>query len=234
METDGTGSNMAASQSARPSSLTYAWLYQRVQDYAAGSNRQASSKLERYAFWFGLGMAGVGLIAASLAPWISPRVAAVIALTCLIAEVAGLTVSMALTLKRELPQLRRPRESHATEMDLEYAKWQVLVAELRRFPIAEREMRLRFVTELRDNMGERMGLLFGGIQRLGIFPVLIALYLQFRDWEWGDWSGAFDVNLIGGLLIWFMLLMYAAGWLLVGLRTRLDTYVSLLESSLRD
>ncbi|RDY66904.1 hypothetical protein DX912_11415 [Lysobacter soli] len=83
-------------------------------------------------------------------------------------------------------------------------------------------------------MGERMGLLLGGIQRLGVLPLLIALYLQFRNWEWGDWAGAFDVNLLAGLLIWAMLLLYAAGWLLVGLRTRLDSYVGLLETSLRD
>jgi hypothetical protein len=31
-----------------------------------------------------------------------------------------------------------------------------------------------------------------------------------------------------------MLLLYAAGWLLVGLRARLDTYESLLQESLED
>ncbi|KAF1722452.1 hypothetical protein CSC75_03120 [Pseudoxanthomonas wuyuanensis] len=83
-------------------------------------------------------------------------------------------------------------------------------------------------------MSERMGLLLGGIQRLGILPLLVALYLQFRNWEWGDWTSAFDVNLVAGLLIWTMLLLYAGGWFLVGLRFQLDAYVSLLESSLED
>lgn len=83
-------------------------------------------------------------------------------------------------------------------------------------------------------MNERMGLVYGGFQRLGIFPVLVALYLQFRNWELGDWASAFDVNLVAGLLIWMMVLMYAAGWLLIGLRTRLDTYVNLLEGAVRD
>jgi len=58
--------------------------------------------------------------------------------------------------------------------------------------------------------------------------------LQFRNWSWGDWSGAFDVKPVAGLLIWAMVLLYAAGWLLVGLRSRLDSYVSLLEESLAD
>ncbi|MBU2050738.1 MAG: hypothetical protein KKH61_17440 [Gammaproteobacteria bacterium] len=82
-------------------------------------------------------------------------------------------------------------------------------------------------------MDERMGFAFGGIQRLGIFPVLVALYLQFRNWTWGDCATAFDVNPVAGLIIWMMVLLYAAGWMLIGLRTRLDTYVSLLEAALQ-
>jgi len=39
---------------------------------------------------------------------------------------------------------------------------------------------------------------------------------------------------VAGLLIWMMVLLYAAGWLLIGLRTRLDTYVHLLESALQE
>ena len=64
-------------------------------------------------------------------------------------------------------------------------------------------------------------------------PVLVALYLQFRNWTWGDWATAFDVNPVAGLIIWMMVLLYAAGWMLIGLRTRLDTYVSLLEAALQ-
>jgi hypothetical protein len=42
-----------------------------------------------------------------------------------------------------------------------------------------------------------------------------------------------DVNLVGGMLIFAMVLMYVVGWMLMGIRTRLDTYVSLLEAALR-
>jgi len=77
-------------------------------------------------------------------------------------------------------------------------------------------------------------MLYGGLQRLGPFPVLIALYLQFRGWKWGDWAGAFDVSLLGALLIFGMVVLYAVGWMLIGLRTRLDTYVALLEGSIQE
>jgi len=83
-------------------------------------------------------------------------------------------------------------------------------------------------------MTDRMGLVFGGLQKLGFFPVLVAIYLQLRNWKWGDWAGAFDVNPVAGVLIFGIVLLYAVGWLLVGIRTRLETYVNLLEASLAD
>lgn len=235
MDTERTELNASSAVcQARPKSLTFAWLYRRVQGYLIESQRGAATQFERWSFWFGIGMAGIGLGAAALQHWIQPIVALWIAVICLIAEIVGLTISVTLTLKRELPQFSRPRETHAVEMDIEFDLWQGVIADLKRFPIPERQARLRFASTLRTNMNDRMGLLFGGIQRLGIFPVLVALYLQFRDWKWGDWAGAFDVNLVAGLFILLMLFLYAGGWLLVGLRIRLDTYVNLLEGSLQD
>lgn len=232
---DGIGTDsLKVLQSARPEPLTYAWLHQRVQAYVGDSHQPAPSRLERWSLWLGLGMAGVGLIAPPLIRSIWPMAVVPMAMACLVAEVVGLGLSVGLMLKRELPRFLRPRENHAAEMDADFAKWQGLVAELRRYTRQERESRLTFVTTLRHNMGERMGLMLGGVQRLGVLPLLIALYLQFRGWKWGDWSGVFDFNPLAGLLVWAMLLLYAAGWLLVGLRSRLDSYISLLETSLQD
>lgn len=222
-----------ATRAKQADELSFHWLYGRVQDYAEKSHRSSPSKLERRALWIGIGMGGLGLAISAVSGWIPQRLALCMMVLCLVAEVAGLALSMILMMRRELPQFARAREAHASDLDGEFAAWQLLVAELRRFPTNQREAHLRFVTTLRQNMGERMGLLFGGIQRLGVFPVLVALYLQFRDWHWGDWAGAFDVNLVGGLLIFAMLLLYAGGWYLVGLRARLDAYVSLLDESLK-
>ena len=109
----------------------------------------------------------------------------------LLTEAAGFATSLVMMLHRELPQFRKPRLVHAAEMDIDFGKWQDLVVELRQFPAVQRATRLRFIQRLRNNMDHRMGLAFGGTQRLGIFPILIALYLQFRNWKWGDWAAAF-------------------------------------------
>jgi len=215
------------------SELTYSWLYQQVQMWANQSIYPKPSRVEKWSFRLGLLAAGVGLLAAAVSPSVLPPVqAAVITSICLLIEIGGFLVGGLLTAKREWRQYAKPRLSHAEEMDGEFDHWRTLIESLREFPRTQREERLRFVTALRQGMTERMGLMYGGLQKLGPFPVLIALYLQFRNWEWGDWAGAFDVNLVGGLLIFAMVLMYAVGWVLMAVRTRLDTYVTLLEAAL--
>ncbi|MNV99402.1 hypothetical protein D3C71_1947560 [compost metagenome] len=83
-------------------------------------------------------------------------------------------------------------------------------------------------------MVDRMGLLYGGLQRLGPFPLLVAVFVQFQAWKKGGWAGVFDVGLAGGILVFFMVLLYVAGWLLISQRIRLDTYINLLEASLQE
>ncbi len=215
-------------------SLSYSWLYRKVQDYRAGSSSPGPSKWEKRGLGVGLVMAGLGLLVASLSSWIPAHVAVPAVVICLVGELVGLGLSVVLMVKRDLPQFTRPREQHAAELDADFEKWQSLSALLAEYPIEHRQQRVHFLRALHAGMSERMGLLYGGVQRLGLLPLLVALYLQFRDWEWGDWSGAFDVNLVGGLLIWAMLLLYSGGWLLMSLRLRLEAYISLLDYSLQD
>lgn len=164
--------------------------------------------------------------------WVPANVLLPLLLACLAVEVGGFVISGVLMARREYRQYIQPRLSHAKEMDNEFEHWQAVVTELQRFTRREREQRLRFVTMLRASMGERMGLLYGGLQKLGPFPLLIALYVQYRSWRANGWQGVFDVGWPGGILIVSMVLLYIIGWMLIIQRARLDTYVSLLEASL--
>lgn len=216
-------------------SLTFDWLYQQVQRYAKHSVYPQASRIERWLFRVGLAAAALAILAALIpSHFLDIKWALAIAISCLVIEVASFLVGSILAARRQLRQYTQPRLSHAKEMDAEFGYWQIVVQRLRTFPRQQREERLRFVSTLRTGMTDRMGMMYGGLQRLGPFPLLIALYLQFRHWQWGDWSAVFDVTVIEAILIFAMVLLYAVGWLLVGLRVRLDTYVSLLEASLHE
>lgn len=219
--------------SGRDASLSFSWLHQRVSSYS-NPTRRASTRAEIWTLGTGTAMTVVGLMVVAASGWLPARFVQVVAVGCLALEISAFLAYFALTIRNGLPQFTRPRETHASEIDEAFAKWQALVIEIRRFPRPEREARFRFILALRKRMGDRMGLMYGSLQHLGIFPLLIAFYLQFRTWRWGDWSSAFNVNPVIALLIFAMVAMYFMGWLLVGLRSRVDMYASLLEESLQD
>ncbi|KAA3602588.1 hypothetical protein JY452_00090 [Stenotrophomonas maltophilia] len=215
--------------------LTFDWLYQRVQGLVEHSIYPKAGRVETWAFRVGALAAAIGILGSQLPDrWLPLTAALVLVRVCLAVEIGGFVIGGFLAARRGLRQFVQPRLSHAQEMDGEFTQWQAVIAELRKFPRVERERRLKYVSHLRSSMIERMGLMYGGLQRLGPFPLLIALYLQFRQWRWGDWSSAFDVGALGAFIIYALVLLYLTGWLLIGLRSRLDTYVALLEGSIHE
>ncbi|HGM5917870.1 TPA: hypothetical protein ACKP5X_000104 [Stenotrophomonas maltophilia] len=215
--------------------LTFHWLYQRVQGLVEHSIYPKAGRVETWSFRVGVLAALVGVLSSQLPErWVAVTFTSPLVTACLVVEIASFIVAGVFAARRGIRQFSQPRLSHAQEMDGEFSRWQGVIAELRGFPRVERERRLKYVSHLRTSMIERMGLMYGGLQRLGPFPLLIALYLQVRGWQWGDWASAFDVGALGAFLIYGLALLYLAGWMLIGLRTRLDTYVALLEGSIHE
>ncbi|HDS0947608.1 TPA: hypothetical protein QDZ34_000121 [Stenotrophomonas maltophilia] len=215
--------------------LTFHGLYSRVQGLSSQSSYPKAGSVEKWSYRVGVAAALFGLATGLLLDrWIPAGLLLPLALTCLVIEIVGFLAGGVLTLRREYRQYAQPRLSHAKEMDSEFLHWQAVIAELRMFPRDAREQRLRYIQALRTGMTERMGIMYGGLQRLGPFPLLIALYLQFRNWRPGDWMGVFDIGWAAALLIFAMAMLYLLGWVLIAQRTRLDTYVSLLEASLQE
>ncbi|HBK46300.1 MAG TPA: hypothetical protein DDZ67_07670 [Xanthomonadaceae bacterium] len=69
------------------------------------------------------------------------------------------------------------------------------------------------------------------MEKLGVLPILIALYLQFRYWQWDGWRPLFNVTLAQGLLAALMLTAYFLSWFLIRLRLRVHAYELLLEEA---
>ncbi|WP_240651005.1 hypothetical protein [Stenotrophomonas indicatrix] len=164
--------------------LTFHGLYTRVQGLIDRSIYPKPSGIECWSMRIAVIAAIVGIVSGLwLVHWVPVSTLLPITVTCLLVEIGGFAVNGALSVLRQYQQYLQPRLSHAKEMDSEFAQWRALVGELQRFPKIEREQRLRFATALRAGMVDRMGLLYGGLQRLGPFPLIVALFVQYQAWK---------------------------------------------------
>ncbi|PZQ12883.1 MAG: hypothetical protein DI564_12625 [Rhodanobacter denitrificans] len=189
---------------------------------------EKAGRWERGSFLIGLAAIGLAIAAGLIVPG---RSGAVIVFSCIVIELAALSVTAWLWLRRNWSLFRHPTRSFAHELDADFVHHRRLVAALRRFPVAQLEARLRYLRARRQLMQQGLSLFSGGLERLGILPVIGVLYLQFRDWRWGDWARLADVNLLQALLIWALLLVYVSGWRLVIVHRRTAVYEALLAEA---
>ncbi|MEN5210072.1 hypothetical protein ABE493_18360 [Stenotrophomonas terrae] len=185
-------------------------------------------KLERWSLIAGIGGAGIGLLLGATLPGVAGSLALY---GGLISEVAGFAVHAALVVKRDWRQFRHARANHAEELEAGYQQQQEIIDLMRAFPFEQRKRRLLYVQNRRAMMHERLGLFTGGIERLGVVPLLLALYLQFKDWRLGDWKALNNITFIQALLALALMLAYAIFWHLIFLRTRVQTYELLLTEA---
>lgn len=196
--------------------------------YLTKADRNKAGPLERWSFAIGLFGAGVGLLLGNL---LANQAGVRFAIGGLVIELAGLGISLALQIKRELPGFRQPHKIFADEIERDFQAYRGLIQQVRAFPLRVRLQRERYIRDRRATMHERLGLFTGGIERLGVMPVLVALYLQFKDWEWGDWTSLGKVTFVQGMLIWALFISYLLSWHLIRLRTRVHSYELLLREA---
>lgn len=150
-------------------------------------------------------------------------------------ELIGIGLWLALMIRREWRDFRKPHAQYACELDQSYTAYCALASSLSAFPEPELRRLLRYLKVRQDSLVYRTGLLGGSLERLGLLPVLGMLYVQFKDWTFGDWASLWSsVHLVGGVLLWAIFLAYLASWRLVRLRMRLDVYRAFLEESLEE
>jgi len=218
----------AIAKAPTPEPLGFERIDVMIDAVAASQAGSKPGRLERGAFVVGLLGPAVGfpiawLLAGPAAVWFAAAGLAI--------ELIGLGLSGALALKRHWWSVRHARRDFARELDRDFDHYRRFVAELRRFPKTELEARLRYVRGRVQALQHGLGLFTGGFERLGILPVVGLLYLQFRDWRWNDWGWLAEMNLLQGLLIWALLLVYVAGWQLAILHRRIQAYELLLAEA---
>lgn len=193
--------------------------------YLQVTEQSRAGAVERWSLIIGLIGAGFGLLSAAL---LDGKAALVCSVTGLAIELVGFAVFAVLQVIREAQSFRHPYAIHAQEMEQQFHHYQGIVTALRVFPLEHRRQRETFIRDRRTNMHERLGLFTGGMERLGVMPVLLALYLQFKDWRWGDWNALGNITAVQSVLAFLLLFAYALSWHLIRLRVRVQTYEQLL------
>ncbi|MBB5941908.1 hypothetical protein [Xanthomonas sp. 3307] len=215
---------------AAASELSFPWLAAVMSQYSQVTEQNRAGPVERWSFIVGLLGAGFGMLFGTV---LDGKAALVCAAAGLTIELIGFAVAAILQIKRELPGVRHPHAKPAEQMEQEFFQYQDIVTALRAFPLEQRRQRETFMRDRRTNMHERLGLFTGGMEKLGIMPVLLALYLQFKDWRLGDWSVLSKITVVQSVLAFLLLFAYALSWHLIRLRVRVQTYEQLLGEANR-
>lgn len=179
----------------------------------------------RLFFW---GMVA-GMLWTSAAPaLLSPSFALNIVLVVgLVIEIVGIIGVAILQARETLPAVRNRRATFAQQLDREFEMYRAVVSWLRSHDLADLTSRLAYVRSRRDMLRRKLGLFAGSIERLGVLPLLVVVYLQVHNFT--TWPPQFRVAEL--LAIWALVLAYGVGWFAAVAALRLDLYEQLLADA---
>ncbi len=150
-----------------------------------------------------------------------------------IAVWGGFAIGLALLLFRYRAEILNPHQSFAAKMDQDHVVFRKLDVWLRRSSFEDRERLLRFVKARQGILSRQLNTLVGGFQHLGLLPVLVALYLQFRGAGDEGWSHFTQVNWTAQILLAMVLGLYVVATQASRLRKRTELIEVLLVESLQ-
>lgn len=215
-----------------PPELTFVMMDGLMDEFSARTRGKQAGKIERIATATGVAGALAGILLGSLLPEPFNLYAAIVGLGV---ECLGFAIGMALSFKRDWRWIRHARKDTAESMDTDFLKFEEYIHQLRQFPARDRARRHRYIRDSSTRMISRTRLFTGGMERLGVFPLLLALYIQLKDWKFGDWAALNNVTLIQGMLIFALMLAYLIFLHLMHIHSRIEAIEVLLnESAERD
>lgn len=185
----------------QPSELTYKALNQHIDEMKP--HQSMSVKLSsRGKHGYGIALVAVvsGLVAMKLLPhdqWYTVAVA----IFFLVVEFIGIAVAVIAEWPLRLPGFKADRAEYAEQLDFEFVEYTNVIDWIVQHP-RERIADLADYAELRqERFRERQPLLVGGIEKLGILPVLVAVYGQIKATHWPPSPSWLEI-LFYGLLAW--------------------------------
>ncbi|MFK2879296.1 hypothetical protein [Rhodanobacter hydrolyticus] len=142
-------------------------------------------------------------------------------------EIVGVVIALLSDMPKKWPAFANVRREFAAQLDFDLPSHLELVGWLRTFPLDQREELSEFVVYRHARMKEKLPMLTGSIEKLGALPVVIALYLQFKDMQWPPHPNWLEI-----VLIFALVFGYCLSVLQINVRLRLQLYEMLLGKAL--
>jgi hypothetical protein len=207
--------------------LTFAGLDARIE--ALPESPSDAAVFPKNAKW-GLSAAAAGALLALLCVKLLPGNAiytAVLASIGVAVEIAGVVIAAISQIPKRWPTFANARRDFAEQLDFDLPHHLALVEWLRTFPLDQRETLSEFISYRHERMKEKLPLLTGSIEKLGALPIVIALYLQFKDMQWPPHPSWVTIFLIFVLAFGYWLSVTQ-----ISVRLRLQLYETLLRKAL--
>lgn len=124
-------------------------------------------------------------------------------------------------------EVARWKQSWAAQMDHDQQQFHALVEWLSGFPAERLQALNQFATHCQQVLDGKLGLLVGGVEKLGILPVMVSLFLLLRNID--DLTSIPLWQIVAAL---FLPVTWLIGWLTASMRLRMRVYMFLLSEAL--
>ena len=209
------------------SKLTFAALDARIEALPESpSDKAIFPKKAKWGFSAAAAGALFGLLCVKLLPSNAMYTVVLVSIG-LTVEIAGGVIAAISQIPKKWPTFANERRDFAEQLDFDLPHHLALVEWLRTFPLDQRKALSEFVSYRHERMNERLPMLTGSIEKLGALPIVIALYLQFKDMHWPPHPSWVEVFLIFALVLGYWLSVIQ-----ISVRLRLQLYEKLLSKAL--
>lgn len=214
----------------RHDSLTYAEMDRRIEALPEGP--VAAMRRPPWMMWLDrLGYVGMilGLAPALIVQFLQPAAWMLfVAVVGLVLTVVGFLPVLVRDLLVLFRSMGRARKEFIRQWDHDFIAFESLLAWLTAFPRDALEHRLRFAQAAQTRIAAKMGLIYGGADRLGVVPLIAAMYVQFDALS----TTGFDIPLWKIFIGFFALIVSAAAFQVSRVRLRLELHTALLAEAL--
>lgn len=137
-------------------------------------------------------------------------------------ELVGLVLLTYRQAKEIVPELVGAKQKYACELDSYFIEHERLRDWLRGFAAVERNRRVNYLESRRQSLERRFGLVFGAVDKLGVLPVIAAVFLQTKSLG--------ELSLMEWLLGAGLVFLYLMALWMSQFRLQLELYIRLLKS----